>query len=121
MIIWTFLLSVASRALGRYATPDLARAVAGGIAAVAVTAMLAWAYWSIDAAGYNRRDREVREALAAKNAEIATVMAENAAIMAANELARQAAVNDALSAVPKGDGTPAHLSPDLLARLNRIK
>lgn len=121
MIIWTFLLSIAGRALGRFATPDLARAVAGGVAAIAVIALLTWVYWSIEASGYARRDQEVREALAKKNAEIAVVNSEIAAVMAAAEIARDAAVSDALASIPKGNGTPAHLPPDLLARLNRIK
>lgn len=121
MMIPSLLVAIATRALGRYATPRLAQAAVIGTGVVLVLAALTWVYVSIEAAGYARRDREVRAALARKNAEIGAVMAENAALMAAAEMARQAAVDAALARVPASTGTTGHLPADLLARLNKIK
>ena len=83
-------------------------------------AAVAWSSWCVSY-GYEWRDAKARRELAAKNAEIAVVNSEIAIVMAANDLARQAAVDAALAALPKPTGKADDLPDGLLKSLNRIK
>lgn len=121
MIIWPFLIGIAGRALGRFATPELARALAGGAVVVVILIGLTIVYWRIEASGYARRDREVQEALARKNAEIAAAMEQVRTLSDKLEREREAAMTAALAGLPVATGQANHLPEDLRIKLNRIR